>query len=256
MSAPTEDLERLVDEGELLYYSMARELGVLPLELIERLKVERLELPTFRDGYDPWYSTALRVVSRALPDRLDDFVAQYKNDKRRQIDYLTYTISDYLLDLKTTRGEAIIVDARAGLPKMQRQVEIVKAARQCFASWLLNVEQLLRADLLDAQLEAAAGLLKQGLLRGAGAIAGVVLAQHLGHVCAAHGLKVRRKSPPIAELDEALKDAGLLETPQWRLVQHLADLRALCDQKGEREPTKEDLAELLAGVAKVIKTVS
>lgn len=249
-------LDELIAQGELLYYAMAREVGVLPAELVERLAEETLELPGFAEGYDAWYSTALRVVGRVLPDRLDDFVVQYRNDKRRQVDYLTYTVSDYLLDLKTTDGDAVLVDARAGLPKMQRQVAILKAARQCFASTLARHAELLRAELLDGALEAAGALLRQGHRRAAGALAGLVLERHLAGVCETHGLKLHRKRPSIADSTEALEQAGLLEAAQRRLVQHLAQLRELCERKGEGDPSREDVAELLAGVGRVVKTVS
>lgn len=249
-------LDRLIEEGELLYYAMARELGVVPADLLERLEEEeKLELPSFGDRYDAWYSTALRVVGRVVPDRLDDFVVQYRNDKRRHVDYLSYTISDYLVDLKPTRGEAVIVDSRAGLPKMQRQVAILRAARQCFASTLLHHAELLRGEMLDAELEAAGTLLKRGHPRAAGALAGLVLAHHLAAVCETHQLKVRKRGPSIAELTEALEAGRLLETAERRHLQRLAEIHALCEERGGDEPEADEIAELLTGVARAIKTV-
>lgn len=37
----------------------------------------------------------MQVVRQLLPDRYEDFVRQYKNDKRKETDSLTYTISDF-----------------------------------------------------------------------------------------------------------------------------------------------------------------
>ena len=51
----------------------------------------------------------------------------------------------------------------------------------------------------------------------------------------------------IAQLD-ALKTAQVLDVPRWRQVQRLADLRNFCGHGKEREPTKEQVNELIDGV--------
>jgi hypothetical protein len=43
--------------------------------------------------------------------------------------------------------------------------------------------------------------------------------------------------------------------PQWRFIQHLGDIRNLCDHAKEREPTKEEIEDLVAGTEKVLKTI-
>lgn len=260
MSDKTHDLEqeldRLVATGELIYWAMADDLGKLDEGSHKQLDEQGIKLPKFKAKYDSWYSVALRVVAQVVPDRLPDFIAQYKNEKRKEIDYLTYTISDYLLGLKTTRGYETVVDTAAALPKMERQVAILRAAKAVFKSSLADIAEVLQADLFDSELEAAAELCKRGFVRGAGAIAGVVLEKHLAHVRDAHGIKQAKKNPSINDLNQFLKDNSVIDTAKWRFIQHLTDLRNLCDHKKEREPTKDDVAELIEGVSKVIKTVS
>jgi len=39
-----------------------------------------------------------------MPDRQQEFIELYKLDKRKEIDFLTYTISDYLIGIRVTRG--------------------------------------------------------------------------------------------------------------------------------------------------------
>jgi len=51
----------------------------------------------------------------------------------------------------------------------------------------------------------------------------------------------------IAQLD-ALKTAQVLDVPRCRQVQRLADLRNFCGHGKEREPTKEQVNELIDGV--------
>ena len=86
-------------------------------------------------------------------------------------------------------------------------------------------------------------------------MAGVVLERHLKEVCGNHGITVRKKAPQISDLNDALKGANVIDLPQWRSIQHLGDLRNLCAHDKESEPTSAQVKDLLAGVAKVTKTI-
>ncbi|ECZ7037335.1 hypothetical protein F8X97_15420, partial [Salmonella enterica] len=94
-----------------------------------------------------------------------------------------------------------------------------------------------------------------GFVRAAGAVAGVVLEKHLSHVCNQHKLKLRKAHPTISDYYQTLKDSDIIDTPTWRFIQHLGDIRNLCDHNKDREPTKVDVSELITGIEKVIKTV-
>jgi hypothetical protein len=104
-------------------------------------------------------------------------------------------------------------------------------------------------------LESAGVLAKSGFNRAAGAVAGVVLEKHLGQVCDNHALKVSKKNPTIGDLNDLLKQSDVMEVHQWRFIQHLGDVRNLCDHDKKVEPTKEQVADLIEGVAKVVKTL-
>jgi len=54
-------------------------------------------------------------------------------------------------------------------------------------------------------------------------------------------------------LNQLLKDSGVIDTPMWRCIQHLGDLRNLCDHSEGREPSREEVNDLISGVTKVIK---
>lgn len=92
-------------------------------------------------------------------------------------------------------------------------------------------------------------------MRGAGAIAGVVLEKHLAQVHFNHNLKISKKNPSISDLNDTLKTSEIYETPTWRKIQHLGDLRNLCDHNKSKEPTKEEVEELILGVEAIIKTI-
>ena len=178
------ELKDLIHRGDLLYYAMADAQDKLPEDFKVELKKSDIKLPNFENEYDSWYSEALSVAKQLLPDRLDDFVKQYKNEKRKEIDFLTYAISDYLLGLRTTRGGGyqVVADQTAAIPKMKNQNSILASAEKKFESSLFDIQEILQADIYDSELEAARELAKKGFTRGGGAIAGVVLEKHLGHV--------------------------------------------------------------------------
>jgi hypothetical protein len=214
-------------------------------------------LPPFTFNYQPWYSEALSLIKYVLPDRLDDFVRHYEKPKgRRALDAESYRIEDALQGI--SRVDAFnkpVVGPYAAIPHVQQQVSMVSAAAARFESSLFDIRQLAQADVFDSELDAARELLKNGFLRAAGAIAGVVVEGHLREVCDKHSIKVAKKNPGINDFNQALKDAEVIETPQWRSIQHLGDLRNLCDHDKKKDPTKEQVGDLIDGVAKTIKTL-
>jgi hypothetical protein len=160
-----------------------------------------------------------------------------------------------MIGLQTTRGGIVLTDAKSAFPKFEQQLNILKSAEARLESSLYDMVEILQADFFDDELEAAKELNKKGFVRGAGAVAGVVLEKHLGHVCSKHGLKSARKRPTINDYNQILKDSDVIDTPTWRFIQHLGDLRNLCDHNKDREPKKEEVEDLMTGVSKTIKTL-
>ena len=249
------EVSDLCAQGNLLCFALMKDANALSAGDLKIILERRGELPDFNSGYNIWYSEALRVVKQILPDRLADFTLQYRDEKRKQIDHLTYGISDALLGLTTRRGGQIVAEAKAAVPKMANQVSILKAAEKRFSSSLFDIRDVVQADLFDSELDAARSLAKSGFLRACGAVGGVVLEKHLGHVCATRGLKSKKGHPTISDFNDMLKAADLIDVVKWRFIQHLGDIRNLCDHGKDREPTKEEVLELIDGVDKVIKTV-
>lgn len=216
-------------------------------------------LPEFNSGYQSWYSESLVVVRQLIPDRLDDFVSHYQKPRnRKEISFENYKMQDYLQGLRITRGggSEVVVDESAGIPQFQQQRAILNSAKARFKSSLFEIRQLVQADLFDSEIESARELLKNNFLRGAGAIAGVVLEKHLRQVCDNHNVKIAKKNPGIADLNDALKNAGVIDVPQWRQITLLGDYRNLCDHNKDKEPTAEQVTDLLDGTDKVIKMLA
>jgi hypothetical protein len=193
-----------------------------------------------------------------LPDRLADFVRHYEKPKpRKDISYENYRIEDYLQGLSITRGweKKRVVGPDAAIPQFRQQLSILKSVARRFESSLFDIRQLVQADLFDSELDASSELLKNKFVRAAGALAGVVLEKHLAQVCQNRTIKVSKKNPGIADLNELLRTNTVVDKPQWRFIQHLADIRNLCDHDKKTEPTAAQVDDLIKGVQKVTKTI-
>jgi hypothetical protein len=148
------------------------------------------------------------------------------------------------------------VEPSAALPQYKQQLAILRAAERRFDSSLFEMRQLVQADLFDSEIDVARELLKHKFVRAAGAVAGVVLERHLKQVCNDHGVKVGKANPSVAVLNQALRDADVIDVPQWRFNQHLSDIRNLCDHNKASEPTKEQVQDLIDGTARALKTIA
>lgn len=130
--------------------------------------------------YQKWYSQCLPVVRQLLPDRYAEFCEQYKFEKRKEISFTTYTISDYMIGLQISRyGEALFNNKSAFAAKFQLQLTILNSALTRFDSALNDIIGVLQAEMFDSELDAADDLFKKKHLRAAGTLAGVTIEAHL-----------------------------------------------------------------------------
>jgi hypothetical protein len=255
-----QDLERLVALGE----KMQLDLSGRRLIETEKVKPDRKKFieeikGTFERKYQSWYTEATAVIRQLIPDRLTEFHELYKGDgKRKATTVQTYHIQDWLngvrSDTSYTGDKYYDVFAIIAM-RFRTQLSILQAVRTRFESSLHDIRQLVQADLFDSELDAARELLKSGFLRAAGAVAGVVIEKHLGQVVINHSLNIRKQHPTISDFNDLLKANAVLDVPAWRNVQRLGDLRNLCDHNKHRDPTKEEIQELIDGIEKLTKTL-
>ena len=257
-----QDLDALIKKGGVLHNAIQYE--CYPKEFARALKKHAGEdaediirtMPRLEDEYQPWYSEAKALVRQLLSDRLSDLIRHYEKPKpRKEITSENYTIEDYLQGITVTLSGSKVVGPDAAIPRLHQQLSIVKSIQTRFQSSLFDIRQLAQADLFDSELEAAKELSKSKFNRAAGVLGGVVLERHLKQVCGNHNLRLRKKRPGVSDWNDALKDANVIDIPQWRFIQHLGDLRNLCAHDKTSEPTADQVEDLLAGVAKVTKTI-
>lgn len=255
------DLENLVELGETMKWDMHSRDSNMDESLRE--KVENLVKSNqggFEENYQRWYTESHVLIKQLLPDRLTEFESLYQGDGRRKnINAQTYNIQDWMNGTRAAESysgagrqfnDSVIVFMRH-----RTQLEILKAVQTRFTSSLFDIKQIVQADVFDSELDAARELARHGFLRASGAVAGVVLERHLGQVAENHNVKSRKKNPTIGDFNDLLKDGAVLDVPSWRQIQRLGDIRNLCTHNKQREPTRDEVEELVSGADKIVKTL-
>jgi hypothetical protein len=69
-------------------------------------------------------------------------------------------------------------------------------------------------------------------------------------------VRLTKRDPSISDNNEALKKAEVLDIPNWRFIQRMSDIRNLAVHFKERDPTNDEIEELLGGVDKAVKTIN
>jgi hypothetical protein len=217
---------------------------------------QKKEEKQFQYDYQRWYTKALKAVAALAADRHAEFRSYYEVDpKRKSLGYGTYVIQDYLKGVAPGGYQYAGFDTRAQvLTCFFNQLTILQSIGERVDSVLANIEGELYAELQDSEVAVARQLAKVSL-RAAGALVGVLIEGHLQKVALAHGVKLAKKNPTIADLNEPLKAASVIDTPAWRKISFLADLRNLCSHKKDTEPTKEQVEELIQGAEWLTKNV-
>lgn len=210
----------------------------------------------FHYEYQHWYTQALRVVTSLAPNRLEEFRGYYEIDpKRKSLTYGTYVIQDFLKGVVPAGYQYQNFDSeKQALICFYNQITIFKAILDNINSVLSDIRGELYSELEDNEIIAARQLIKINL-RAAGSLIGVVIEGHLQKIATAHNVSITKKNPTIADLNDPLKNASVIDIPTWRKISFLADIRNLCSHKKDAEPNKEQVEELIQGAEWVTKNI-
>ena len=245
------EVKALCEEGRKIHI---REINNVRPDLISESGKKEVGKGPIRQEYQTWYTRSIAIIRSLIPERLKEFVECYEPDqKRKQIDCLNYTIKDYLLGVAIDKQSNRFFDIVGVFTmKMQHQLTIIGALLAISERRVENIETIIQAHLFDNQLDIASEMSRKGHLRAAGAIIGVVFEAHLKHFAANKSVTIGKKTPTISDFNEALKAADVIDTPVWRHIQRLGDIRNMCVHSKERDPTKDEISDLLIGVKKYI----
>jgi len=233
------ELDALIERGE--------HIAACEAEAVDK----NLPYESFIQDYQRWYTAALPVVDQVLPDRAVEFRELYEGRKDAPGRITVYIRTRDDRDAARYRSERYAAFDRS----IRQQVYMLQGAADRLDSHLADIRGVVEAEVFDSELHRAAELTKKGHLRPAGVVAGVVLESHLKEVCRIRGLTIRKKKPTINDLNETLRDAGAYDTPSWRRVQHLGDIRNICSHDDERDPTRQEVDDLVTGVQWAVKTL-
>jgi hypothetical protein len=187
--------------------------------------------------YQEWYSAARAILAKNQLTRLAEFDAMYHSIwQMLQERYSTQEDQFRLMDL------------------IQNQFDILAAVPSHLRFSIYDVELEAYSVLMDDELDAAQHLLSKGFLRPAGVLAGVILERHLKNLLRKHTPPIKyRKNATLSSLNDLCKET-VYDLVTWRRVQHLTDLRNLCAHDKTREPSKDEVSELIDGVSAILKT--
>lgn len=214
--------------------------GLLDIKLLDAVTVtpEKSPLPPncSRD-YQRWYSAARAVISRNQSDRLVEFDQAYSEIQTLlQVRHVAKHEGFKLMDL------------------IDFQFEVMAAVPSHLRFSMYDIELTAYSVLMDDELEAAQHLHSKGFLRPAGALAGVILERYLKNL-------LRKHTPPIKYSEKAglgklndLCKESVFDLATWRKVQYLADLRHVCTHDKAREPTADEVGDLINGVSAIVKS--
>lgn len=193
---------------------------------------QKSEEHQFQYEYQRWYSKSLKVIETLASDRYVEFRGYYEIDpKRKSLGYGTYVIQDYFKDVIPNKYDYPNFDSRSQTLKcFFNQLTILHSIKERIESVLADIAGELYAEFQDDEIAVARQLAKISA-RAAGALAGVLIEGHLQKVAQAHGIKIAKKNPTIADLNDPLKTGSVIDVPVWRKISYLADLRNLCSHK-------------------------
>ncbi len=205
--------------------------------------------------YQLFYTKAIRLVQILAPERLDEFKSYYEPDpKRKHFGYGSYSIQDYIKMFSPAKIKNFDIKGATAV-NLHNQISILISLKSRIDTVLGDITGGIQSELLDAELATAKSLMKTSI-RAAGALSGVVLESHLRLVAKTHKIQGKKKSPTISDLNDALKTGNIYDTPKWRTISYLGDIRNKCSHKGSTDPTPEEVEKLIEGVNWAIKTIS
>jgi hypothetical protein len=239
-----EFIENIADVAKLLLF------------LEGKLKKEIHKEISFQTEFQIWYSKAIKLVETFGKERLLEFKSYYEIDpKRKSMVYGTYVIQDFLKGVMPNTSCYSDFDAKGETIKnIYNQFTILNAIFERFDTVLYDVQSELLNELQELELKNAKSLLKINI-RASGVIAGVILENHLAKVVENHDLKIPKKNSTLSDFNECLKNQNIYNTTTWKKILYLGDLRNICAHKKDKDPTVDQVEELLEGVNWAMKNI-
>jgi hypothetical protein len=223
---------------------------------IEGLKTEgpeKIDLPLLTIKYEAWYTKALPVVQKQIPERLEDFVSAYKRDRSGAVNESTYTIQDYLLGIKANPSSKADSNYALLLQRLiLRQVGILSSLLQSKPVSERTPDALLLAEFYNRALDQAQELFGMRKYAPAGVVAGALLENYLKWLWRRRNARVDEKQVSLSEMNDFLYRFQTYTHTTMIRIQGLIPLAESCLDPQKKNPSKKDIEALIAGLRKVL----
>lgn len=207
---------------------------------------------TLSSSYNKWYSQALPVVRQLTPERLKDFENCFSKTDHNEPGEprISVFFAEALVNPETREYYQ-----KVSLGYFSIQHGIIAALELRLTSVLGDIRSVLQADMFDSELDAAKELLENGHIRAAGCVAGVVLEGHLKNLCIKHTVVISQKNPSLSDYYQELYKKKIIDNSQRSKLEYLGTIRNYCSHKKEREPTEQEVSELIDETHKTTKVL-
>ncbi len=223
----------------------------------EAIKLAGEKTPDFKKEYHIWYAKALRTIEALASDRREEFEIYYRGQKNiKKLDALTAGISHFLQGIVTTSGYETKDYFGTFTSGVQQQIHILESVKANIDDILFNLESEIQYGIFKSEIDVAKDLQRSKLLRPAGAVIGVVLESHLKAVLEKRGIASKKKTPSISDYNDELKEQKIIDVTTWRLIQRCGDIRNHCVHSKEREPTSDEIDDIVRAAEKILSEIS
>jgi hypothetical protein len=227
---------KIVPEKTTLDDLLAMKLDMIPEKRLLPSDVGRL--------YQHWYSAAKTIIDKNQSNRTAEFENIYLPNKAKD----TIGIKHLIAQRYITKDEQFKL-----MDLIDAQFDILAAVPSHLEFSIYDIELTAYSVLMDDEIIAANHLLKNGFIRPAGALAGVILERHLKNLLRKHAPPIKYKEKDtLAQLNVLCKET-IYDLVTWQKVEHLIRIRNLCSHDTEREPTKDEVVELINGISAMLK---
>jgi len=214
--------------------------GFLDIKVLDAVTIvpERSPLPpNCSRNYQQWYSAARAMLAKNQPGRMGEFDQSYSE------------IKGLLQERDVEKNEQFKL-----MDLINFQFEVLAAVPSHLRFSMYDIELTAYSVLMDDELEASRYLCSNGFLRPAGVLAGVIPERHLKNLLRKHTPPIKySKKAGLGKLNDLCKDS-VFELATWRKVRYLADLRHVCGHDKAREPTADEVGDLINGVRDIVKS--
>ena len=245
------------------YYTAEKATEIIKeYDKIYPIYMTREDSKKFIEKYLSWFFPVSNSIKFLFPEKFDEFNNCYYNylkTNNRTPD--NYKISNYInndkIDINTNfkyYDENIRI--KIVYNNFNHQRLIVKAIIDNFDSVSFNYEKETYMTFQEENIDSVQELFDNNFLRAAGALCGVIIEKHLKTKLLPFDKNAfTSKNLTLEPLNQACKKNNIYTTTEFKKIIHLTDLRNLCDHKNTKDPTKDQVQELIDGTKWIIYNI-